>query len=147
MSARTITSANSEFVLTFPSFLFPVAQRIQGYASDDAFTIEPYDVTETQMGVDGNLSGGYTPNPKKQSVILMADSLSLDVFDIWLGAIQATRETIIVEGTIVLPGTGKAYAMHRGFLTRAQALPPAKKVLQPQTYEITWQDVQTSILS
>lgn len=143
--ARTITSANSQFVLTLIG-LFPIPQRIQGYASDDAFAVEPYDMGENYMGVDGILSGGYTPNPKKQTIMLQADSPSLDVFDIWRGAIESSRDVIIAEAAIVLPSIGKAYVLHRGFLKSAQALPSAKKVLQPVPYVIEWQDVQSSLI-
>lgn len=143
--ARTITSADAQFMLTLQG-LFPTAQKIQGFASDDAFTIEPYDLAETLMGVDGVLSGGFTPNPKKQSVVLQADSVSNDVFDIWRGFQESNKGVLIATATIAYPALGKSYALNRGFLTRVQALAPAKKVLQPQTYEITWQDVQSSIL-
>ncbi len=143
--ARTITSANSQFILILDG-LFPIPQIIQGYASDDAFTLDPYDMGENYMGVDGVLSGGYTPNPKKQHIMLQADSASLDVFDIWRGAIESSRDVIIAQATIVLPSIGKAYALNRGFLKTAQALPSAKKVLQPVPYVIEWQDVQSSLV-
>lgn len=146
MADRTLTSADLQFMLTLPG-LFPIAQQIQGFASDDAFAIEPYDLAETLMGVDGQLSGGYTPNPKKQAIQLQANSVSNDIFDIWRGAQESTKGLIVVTATIQYPALGKTYAMNRGFLTRVQAIAPAKKILQPQTYEITWQDVQSSILS
>jgi hypothetical protein len=88
----TITSANSSFALVVPD-VFAVPQLLQGYAADDAFTQEAFDLTETRMGVDGKLSGGYTPSPKRLTVMLQPDSIALDVFLNWKAAIEAAKET------------------------------------------------------
>ena len=62
----TLTSANSAFSLQIAN-LYPVPQSIQGYAADDAFAVDDVEPVETVMGVDGKLSGGYTPYPIKLS--------------------------------------------------------------------------------
>lgn len=144
--ARTITSANSSFILNIPG-VFPVPIPIQGYAADDAFTVEPFDMSETLMGVDGKLSGGYTPTPKKLTVMLQADSPSLEVFDAWAGATEQAREVFPAEATIVLPSIGKTYNLRRGFLKSATKLPPNKKVLQPVTYSIEFEAIDTALIS
>jgi hypothetical protein len=143
---RTITSANSTFVLNIPG-VFPVPLPIQGYAADDAFTVEPFDTAEALVGVDGKLSAGYTPTPKKLTVMLQADSPSLEVFDAWLGAMESAREVFFAEATIVLPAISKTYNLRKGVLTNAVKLPPNKKVLQPVQYTITFESIEPALIA
>jgi len=43
---------------------------------------------------------------------------------------------------LTLPSVGTSYALIKGALTRITAIPPAKRVLEPVTYEITWGQIQ-----
>lgn len=138
--ARTITSANSIFTLVVGGvFLAPI--RVQGFASDDAFDIEDANPVEVRKGVDGKKSSGYTPYMVKQSIHLQADSPSIDLFDAWIAAMDATQEDITCNGSILIPSVGKVYALVNGSITRISKMAPNKKVLEPQTYEITWDKV------
>lgn len=143
---RTITSANSSFILTVPG-VFPVGVPIQGYAADDAFSVEPFDTAEALMGVDGKMSAGFTPNIKKLTVVLQADSPSIEVFDGWVGAMEQSREVIFGTATITIPSIGKTYNMRKGALTNAKKLPDAKKVLQPVQYVITFESIEPALIS
>jgi hypothetical protein len=136
----TITSANSQFALTIDALGISQAP-IQGYATDDAFTQEAFEVTETRQGVDGVLSAGFTPNPKKLTVVLQADSPSIDIFDQWIAGQQAAKEAFEASAVITIPSIGKAYAFTTGWLRNVQAMPSGKKVLEPQTYTIEWQQI------
>ncbi len=93
------------------------------------------------MGVDGKLSGGYVPYPTVMTIVLQADSESVDMFDTILEAQKAGNENFIFDGTLLIQGTGAKYAMTRGFLTSATPMSSAKKTLQPRTFEITFQSV------
>lgn len=143
---RTITSANSTFILNIPG-VFPAPLPIQGYAADDAFTVEPFDTAEAIVGVDGKLSAGFTPTPKKLTVMLQADSPSLEIFDAWLGAMESAREVFFAEATITLPSIAKTYNMRKGVLTNAVKLPPNKKTLQPVQYVITFESIEPALIS
>lgn len=136
----TITSANSSFVLNVPA-VFPVPQLIQGYAADDAFTQEAFDITETRMGVDGLLSGGYTPSPKRLTVMLQPDSIALDVFLDWKAAIEAAKETFPGSALIAYPSIGKAFILGVIFFKNSQGMPSAKKVLDPFPAILEYQDL------
>lgn len=142
---RTITSANSQFVLTIPD-VFPAPVVMQGYAADDAFSVEAFDVAETLMGVDGNMSAGFVPNVKKLTFMLQADSPSLAAIEAWLGAMETAREVIFASAVIVLPSTQRTYIFTKGVLTNAKKLPDGKKVLQPVPYVITWQDIKAVLI-
>lgn len=141
----TITSANSVFTLT-ASAVYPSPQTMQGYAADDAFTADAVDLAEVIMGVDGKLSAGYTPNPTKINIALQADSPSIKVFDTIVAATKTTRDVIFLDATITLPSTGKTYTCTRGVLTNYNALPDAKKTLQPQKFVIVFESITQAIL-
>ena len=137
---NTITSANSVFALAIKN-VFPVPQVLQGYAVDSAFAVESAEVAQALMGVDGRMSGGFTPFITKMTVELQADSPSLLVFDTWINAMKAAREVFAANATILLPSIGKNYVCTNGILTALTQMPSAKKVMQPVQYVIQWESV------
>jgi hypothetical protein len=137
---KTLTAANSVFALTITG-LYPAPQVLHGYAADDAFATDALESAETVMGLDGHLSGGYVFNPVKQTIVLMPDSASLDVFNNWSLAQMASREVLVANASISLPAIGKKYVLTRGFLTSHKPIPDVKKVLQSVQYQITWGSV------
>lgn len=147
----TITSANSSLVLTprlagVLSGLLPalagVGFPVQGYATDDAFATETVDSVEARKGVDGRASFGYLPRLTKQTITLQADSPSLPLFNAIVSAQDSIREVIPLDGILTLPSINNTYALVNGALTRITPIPPGKRVLDPVTYEITWDEVQ-----
>jgi hypothetical protein len=142
--ARFITSANSEFTLTIPGvFSGPVV--LQGYAVDDAFDTANVKPAEAKKGVDGRKSSGFTPYLVVMKIHLMPDSPAIDIFDQWLGALNAARDDLpATEGSIWAPSLGKAWACANGTLTESSAVPNAKKLFEAQEYEITWDTVDVS---
>ena len=145
MSDTTITSANSVFTIVIPG-LVPAPVQLQGYASDKAFTSEAIDLAEVQMGVDGRMTAGFTPNPTKQTVTLQADSPSKDIFTALIQAMKTAREVVYISGSIALPSTGESFTLTRGILTNTKQIPDAQKVLQPMDFVITWESVNRSLL-
>lgn len=144
--SRTLTSANSVLALVIPG-LYPVPQQIQGFATDRAFATQAVQRAEVMMGVDGKLSAGYTPNPVAMTIILQADSASKDVFSIWDQAQVTAREVYFASGTLTIPATGETFVLTRGALVNLNPIPDASKTLQPQTYAITWESVNRSLIS
>ena len=140
MANKTITSANSQFLLAIPG-VFSSPLPLQGYAADDAFSSEAISSVETSMGVDGKLSAGFAFHPVKMKIKLSPDSPSIALFEAWNAAQVAARDAYFASAVIYLPATGRKYAATSGALTSYKPLPDAKKVLQPQEYEITWESV------
>lgn len=136
----TITSANSVFTLVVLD-VFPVPLNIQGYAADDAFTVDSVDASETMMGVDGIMSAGFVPFITPMTISLQADSPSISLFDAWLAAEAAAKEVFFANATITLPSVKKSYVLTKGALKKIKQFPDAKKVLQPVQYGIDWQSV------
>ena len=141
----TITSANSVFTIVVPG-LFPAPVQLRGYSSDKAFTTEAVDLAEVQMGVDGRMTAGFTPNPVKQTITLQADSPSKDIFTALIQAMKTAREVFYISGSIALPSTGESFTLTRGILTNTKQIPDAQKVLQPMDFVITWESVNRSLL-
>jgi hypothetical protein len=139
----TLTTANSAFALQIEN-LYPVAQNVQGYSTDDAFAVSDIEPVETVMGVDGRLSGGYKPVPTVLDITLQADSPSVAIFDNWLAAQKAAKEAYVANAMIQLQGTGEKYAFTRGFLTSITPMAAAKKILQPRKFVITFESCDKS---
>lgn len=139
----TITSANAKLTLTVtgPAGIVVGPFTVQGYATDDAFATEMVDSAEAVIGVDGFMSGGFTPYITKQQITLFPNSPSVQLFETWLGAQKALRDLLEANGVLALPGPQKAYGLVKGYLTRITPMPPGKKILQPMSYEISWEDV------
>lgn len=136
----TLTSSNSVFTLVVLS-VFPAPQTLQGYSTEDMFSVDAFSPVETQMGVDGYLSAGYTPQPKVMTVTLQADSPSLAVFENWYAAQRVARDAIVAAGVITIPAINRTYTLVRGFLTSYTAMPNARNILQARAAVITWQDI------
>jgi hypothetical protein len=136
----SITSSNANLTLGVTG-LFPVAQKMQGFAADNIYDTEALEQAETMMGVDGILSGGYVYNPVSQGISLMADSPSVAFFDSWIAAMRQAGEIYTAFGVTFLPGTNRKYAHTKGFLVSAPIMPDAKKVLQPRKFTIRWESV------
>lgn len=144
----TITSANAKLTFTVRSRAGIVVGpfTVQGYASDDAFATETVEAAQALMGVDGKLSAGFVPNPAIQTITLQADSKSRPLFEAWYGAQKALKDALFAEGVLLLEGPGVVYALVKGVLTQYTPMPQGKKVLQPMTFQITWEDVQPAPL-
>jgi hypothetical protein len=126
--------------------VFPVPQKIEGYATDDAFAVDANEPTEAMMGVDGKMSAGWVPTMRLQTISLQADSPSLFMFDTWATAQEVAREVFFCDGTLILPSIGKKYALTRGVLSSMKTFPDAKKTLQPVQYRITWQSIAPALV-
>lgn len=137
----TITTANSVLMLSIPG-LYDTPVQLQGYAADAAFASDAVNTSETAMGIDGRLSGGYTPVATPFTITLQADSASNEVFETWQATQETAREALPGDMTILLPATSRKYTGTRGFLTSIPKIPTGQKTLQPRAYTITFESMQ-----
>lgn len=142
---KTLTSANSVLMIAVAG-VFPVPQKIEGYASEAAFALESVSPTQAVMGVDGRMSAGYTPFMSVQTITLQPDSPSLFIFETWLAVMKTAREVFYCNGTLDLSSIERKYTMSKGTLTQITAAPTAAKILQPMTFQITWESVLPSLV-
>lgn len=141
----TITSANAILMLS-QATIFPVPQQLQGFAADDIYDIDQVASVETQMGVDGVLSGGFVWTAITQNIVLQADSRSNDFFDALWMQMQATQDVYPLNGILSLPSIQSKFTQTRGFLTGYTPAPAGKRVLQPRRYTITWERVAPALI-
>ena len=138
---KTLTAANNILLIAIPG-IYDVAQRIQGFASDDAFQFTDPETGETLMGVDGILSYGWVPMSLDQTIMLQADSKSIQLFDDWYMFEQQLGDKIAASGTVSLPSIGKTYNLTRGVFITPSVVPGVKKLLQPRKFVIRWNYVE-----
>ena len=138
-----ITSSNSTFTLMIPP-IFPSPQVLEGYAVDDAFSVDDLVLAEVQMGVDGKMSAGFTPNVSTMTISLQADSPSILVFEYWTQVMKGAKEIFVGQGAISILSVSKNYILTNGVLTAVKQLSDAKKVLAPQSFTITWETITPS---
>lgn len=135
---RTLTSANA-ILLIAVDLVFPVAQRIQGFSTDDITDIDAVEPGEMVMGVDGRLSAGFVPTSFRQNISLQADSESNDFFDVWATYERNRREKSTASGTLIIPGVKRQHTLYRGFLRSYVPIPALRKTAQPRRFTIEWE--------
>ena len=138
--ASSITSANS-ILLIGVTGLYTVPQQLQGFGTDDAYAVDPVEVTESMLGVDGIMSNGWVPQMKVMHVTLQADSASNTFFESWYAAQEAAKEIYQAFGTIYQPGVSRSYACTNGVLMNYTPLAEAGKTLRPRKFQIRWQTI------
>lgn len=140
--AGTLTVANSTLTQTTEA-LYPAAQRIQGYAADDAFDFAEVENGEYSMGIDGKLSAGFVFNEIPFTFTLQADSPSLAIYEnVWQYE-YSNRTKLTQNVTVTLPAVGKRYELKNGFL-RSYKAPSGKKILQPAVVVFVFNSLQVS---
>jgi hypothetical protein len=138
----SLTGADA--VIIFSGILFPVPQQLQGFGPDDVVDTPDVVSSETSMGVDGNLSGGFVFMEVPQTYTLQADSPSNDFFDLWYAANIAAKTAYTMNGLILLPSLGYKWTNTRGFLSSLPPMPSVKKLSQPRKFKVTWQSMSKS---
>lgn len=141
MVLKTLTAANAVLQISVAG-LFTTPQQIQGFANDEAFNFDDVDTAETVMGVDGVLSTGWVPKELVQTIMLQADSPSIDLFEDWYASQQQARENLIASGTVIYPSVQRQYNLVRGTLRGYSPTPGAKRILQPRKFSIVWNYVE-----
>ncbi len=144
MDTGTITSANADFILTVPG-IYPQGVKLQGYSAERAWQSDAQETTESQIGVDGVKASGWVPAMITQTVSLLANSLSRQVFNNIARAQRSNRDAIVFQGSITLLSTGESFACLNGTLKNYKPMPDAAKVLQPVDFAIEWQDIQPTL--
>lgn len=140
MANNTITSADSIFALTVTN-LFPSAQTLEGYAADAMFALGDTEMAQSVRGADGKLSAGFVFGEYLQTITIMPDSPSRQIFETWQLTSLTAKAVFRCNATIILPAIGKKFTLTNGVLQRVKAMPDAQRVLQAMTFQINWESV------
>jgi hypothetical protein len=133
----SLTSASASFLLTLAP-AFPIAQKLQGWDTDDQFVVASVKRTQSKMGADGQFHAGFIYEPYEMDLSILPDSPSVLVFDGWDQYQQLIQDVLYATASISLPAVGKRYICTRGVLDTNSIVPGAKKILEVQKYKITW---------
>lgn len=136
--SNTITSADSIFALTVTN-LFPSAQTLEGYAADAMFALGDTEMAVSVRGADGKLSGGFVFGEYLQTITIMPDSPSRELFETWQLTSLTSKAVFRCNATIILPAIGRKFTLTNGILQRVKAIPDAQRVLQAMTFQINWE--------
>ncbi|EOA8081162.1 hypothetical protein ACI4FH_000872 [Escherichia coli] len=138
--SNTITSADSIFALTVTN-LFPSAQTLEGYAADAMFALGDTEMAVSVRGADGKLSGGFVFGEYLQTITIMPDSPSRELFETWQLTSLTSKAVFRCNATIILPAISRKFTLTNGILQRVKAIPDAQRVLQAMTFQINWETV------
>lgn len=138
--SNTITSADSIFALNVTN-LFPSAQTLEGYAADAMFALGDTEMAVSVRGADGKLSGGFVFGEYLQTITIMPDSPSRELFETWQLTSLTSKAVFRCNATIILPAISRKFTLTNGILQRVKAIPDAQRVLQAMTFQINWESV------
>ncbi|MGF6438082.1 phage tail fiber protein [Kosakonia sp. 1610] len=138
--SNTITSADSIFALAVTN-LFPSAQTLEGYAADAMFALGDTEMAVSVRGADGKLSAGFVFGEYLQTITIMPDSPSRELFETWQLTSLTSKAVFRCNATIILPAIGRKFTLTNGVLQRVKAIPDAQRVLQAMTFQINWESV------
>lgn len=140
--AATLTNANSVVSIT-TEILYPQAQRLQGYATDDAFESGTVENGEFLMGIDGIFSAGFVYNAVELTITLQADSPSIPIFENIYQYEQSNRTKLQQDLTVTTLATSRRYDYKQGYVVSYKA-PAGKKILQPAVIVLQFARLQPS---
>lgn len=142
----SITSANASIVLTIPG-VYSSGVLLQNYAVNDILEPEPQTLTESRVGADGEVVGGYVFNLSKFRLMFQANSDSIAVFHAWKAAQDAITDVIAATMKIICPAFGLDVDLEDVYCESLPFLPPLKKVAEEFTAAMTcnpnWQTTST----
>ncbi|QIC89612.1 hypothetical protein F0336_14060 [Serratia liquefaciens] len=105
------------------------------------FAVSDTDYAVTVRGADGKLSAGFVFGQYIQTITIMPDSPSREIFETWA---QTSRTAIAVfrcNATVIMPAIGRKFTLTNGVLLRSRLHPDANRVLQQIPYQIEWESV------
>lgn len=140
-----ITSANATLVLSCADFAL-ASVSVEGFAVDDAWSFEETEHVVTQKGVDGKMSAGWVPVLNNMRINFSPDSPFNVQMMALLQAQKTARKPFIISGVLSVPALNKVFTLSKGVCTRAKTVPDGARVLGPQAYTITFDDVSPAVI-
>jgi len=144
--AGSITSANTSITLTIPG-VFSSGVLLQNFAVNDILEPDPQTLTESRVGADGEVVGGYVFNLAKFRIMFQANSDSIAAFYAWKAAQDAETDVIAASMKIISPNLGLDVNLEDVYCETLPFMPPLKKVAEELTVTMTanpgWQTTST----
>jgi hypothetical protein len=146
MAGISITSANTSINLTIPG-VFSSGVLLQQFDTEDIIDPEPQELTESSVGADGFVVGGYVFNLSNFRITFQPNSNSIPVFYQWKAAQDSETDIIPASIKIITPSLGLDVDLTDVLCKSLPFLPPMKKVARSLTVAMTanplWQTTST----
>lgn len=126
---NNITSANASITIT--STLGNM--DFDKFSADSALTAEAVEMVQTRIGIDGQISAGYTPTIKTFTVDFEASSSSIPYLLELAQLIETTKTPQPITLTITLPAVQKKFVC-TGFFTNYPPMFSVKQLLEPMQF-------------
>lgn len=140
MSRNDKTSANLVAIMTIEG-VAPAGFQLSQFSTDAGIVAEQVAEVQTDMTLDGHLTVGYTPQPQVVSITLMPTSPALPYLRQLQQAQRTLKKPLQIGLTVTFPSTGRSYSFTNGYLTNGQVMPPANRVQDPVTLQVTFEGV------
>lgn len=137
--AKTLTSASSAWTMIAQAGPIPFPIKLEGFSTDNSFSVANQNPVQAEMGVDGKASFGYVPQLTVITFVFQATSPTLDKLDAILAYQKAQNEVVTWNGTGLIPGTGEKYALINGAMTEISPAVGGTKTLGPRTFVWTFE--------
>lgn len=139
--ATTVSGSTGSDAIGALAGLLGVPVTLQGWAADQAFSIDRQNTAEVVLGVDGQMHTGWVPSLVPLNVSLMPDSDSQDYMEEIFTIQKEMREVLLITGVLIIPALGKKYALSNGVLNGYTPIPSHNRVLAAQGSTITFQTI------
>lgn len=133
MADFDITSANATAVMTIED-LYPAGVRLQQFSTDAGIVSDSLQIAETQMGVDGFMAVGVTPNILQVTITLQPNSETTTAFEHLMEATFSNLKNYKCQLTIKIPALNKTLQFSNGVLQTGNPMPSINRVLAPTTW-------------
>lgn len=134
---NTLTSANS-IILFRCKGLFDNWVKITGAQPDAWLSFSDVTLGETQVGVDGKQSGGFTPHETPVTLSLAANSESVDVLEFCYNDFIQNMEQRRCEFQITYTATNRKKSLDGFFVTKNGG--GISRLLEGHTYNFNMMD-------
>ncbi|MBC0853895.1 hypothetical protein H0516_07895 [Pantoea stewartii] len=105
------------------------------------FALGDTEMAVSVRGADGKLSAGFVFGEYLQTITIMPDSESREIFETWQLTSLTSKAVFRCNATIIIPAISRKFTLTNGVLQRVKAMPDANRVLQQMTYQINWESV------
>jgi hypothetical protein len=137
---KNITAADATAVLAIEE-LYPSGVALEQYATDALAAHADETISETRMGVDGQMVAGFIPTIKTVTLNFEASSPSLKVLDDLYYASQKNKTFYRLTLTLNIPALNKTVTYSGGVLKQYKPVPDIAKTLQPVAAVIDFERV------
>ena len=139
MPRNNKTSANVVAWLKIEN-VCPSGVQLSQFSTDAGIVADAVQEVQTEMTLDGHLVAGYTPNPVVVNVTLQPTSPVIAYLREAQLAQKAARNPLGVGLTVYFPATDRTFNFTNGYFTQLQPMPPANRVQDPITVQMTFED-------